>query len=148
MRKLFSLALFITILDQATKWFFAQALSYGESWKVIPGFFDLTLVHNTGGAFGLLSQKTSIFIFLSLVTVVLLLIFYRKYADANTWIVWPFGLVLGGAIGNLIDRIRLGYVIDFLDFYFKQWHWPAFNVADSAICVGLFVLALFIGKVK
>lgn len=148
MRKLFGLALFITLLDQVTKGYFIQFYQYGESRELIPGFFNFTLVYNTGGAFGLFAQSTKIFIALSVVTVVFLLFFYRKYSSKNQWIVWPLGLVLGGAIGNLIDRIRLGHVIDFLDFYIGQWHWPAFNVADSAICVGLVILALFIGRVK
>ncbi len=148
LRTLFSLALLLALLDQATKWLIVDRFYYGETLNLIPGFFNLTLVHNTGGAFGLFAQSTYLFIIFSIITIIFLFFFFKKYSVENPWIVWPFGLVLGGAIGNLIDRIRLGYVVDFLDAYAGNWHWPAFNVADSAICVGLGFLAIFIGRVK
>lgn len=148
MRKLFGLAIFITLIDQASKWIASQTLDYGQSVSVIPRFFHLTLVHNTGGAFGLFAHKTSFFVLFSIVAIVFLLGFYRSYASQSSWIVWPVGLVLGGAFGNLIDRVRLGYVVDFLDFFVKESHWPAFNLADSSICVGLGFLIFIIGKHK
>lgn len=140
------LSAFIALLDQGIKWWMTQFLSYGESKTVIPGLFDLSLVHNTGGAFGLFARHTFVFILLSVVTILFLLLFYRQYRISTPSVVWPVGLVLGGAVGNLIDRVRLGYVIDFFDFYAGPYHWPAFNIADSGICIGLAVLAFHIGK--
>jgi len=148
MKGLLGLATLITLIDQASKWWITQFFTYAQSQEIIPGFFHLTLVFNTGGAFGLFSQKTSFFIILSIVTILFLLGLYRSYAKKTPAIVWPVGLVLGGALGNLIDRIRLGYVVDFLDFFVGEFHWPAFNVADSCICIGLGFLALLFAKEK
>lgn len=145
-KALFGLALFVALIDQTVKWLIVESFVLGESRTVIPGFFNLTLVHNTGGAFGLMARKTWLFIVLSIFTMGFLIWYYRRYRHKIGWVVWPVGLVLGGAIGNLIDRLRLGYVVDFLDVYVKGWHWPAFNIADSAICVGLLVLAFALGK--
>lgn len=146
MRSLLGLGIFIALLDQVSKWIAGGQLNLGDSWVLIPGFFHLTLVHNTGGAFGLFSQKTIFFILLSVLTIVFLLWYFRRVAQKTPWLVWPIGMVLGGAVGNLIDRVRLGYVVDFLDFFVGVWHWPAFNLADSGICVGLAILAWTIGK--
>jgi len=146
MRSLLGLATFIVILDLGSKWWMSQVLTYSESISVLPGFFQLTLVHNTGGAFGLFANQTFVFVVLSIITIFFLLGLYRAYASKSKWLVWPIGLVLGGAVGNLIDRVRYGYVVDFLDFFVKDWHWPAFNLADSCICVGLGILAFYLGK--
>lgn len=146
MRALFGLAVLVAFLDQALKAWMLSVLELGQSQPVLAGFFHLTLVHNTGGAFGLFAHKTVYFVLLSVATIAFLIWYYRKYRQARPGIIWPVGLVLGGAVGNLADRLRLGYVVDFLDFFAGEWHWPAFNLADSAICVGLGILAFMIGK--
>jgi signal peptidase II len=108
--------------------------------------FNLTLVYNRGAAFSFLSQAGGwqrwFFAVLALVVSVGLVIWLRKLKRHEFYSAIGLTLILGGAIGNLIDRVRLGYVIDFLDVYYQQWHWPAFNIADSAITVGVMFLLL------
>lgn len=141
-------ASFTTLIDQATKWAIVQLLSTGEQVEVIPGFFSLTLLFNKGAAFGLFAGIESDalrYTLLGLSTLVALSILgyvlLKDFCDdvPGQCVV---GAVLGGAVGNIIDRVRLGEVIDFLDFYVGSRHWPAFNVADSAICVGVILLLL------
>jgi len=109
---------------------------------VLDGFFNLTYIQNPGGAFGFMAGldaawRKIIFLVVSSAAVGLVLYFYAKTPQAYSWLAAAFALIFGGAIGNLIDRFRFGTVIDFLDFYIGQWHWPAFNLADSAITVGV-----------
>jgi signal peptidase II len=136
------------VLDQATKLLVMRQFSPGEGVNVLPGLFDLTLLFNKGAAFGLFSGIESDVIRLGLLAVttivaltVLLIVLLREYRE-DFWGQAIVGLVLGGAIGNVIDRVRIGAVVDFLDFYIGTNHWPAFNVADSAICVGVFFLLI------
>ncbi len=145
-------ALIIILADQATKFMAAGALQAVPCRKtaVIENFFYFTLVHNRGAAFGIFPRQSFLFIILSLVTISLLLLFYRRLFASGKIARIAGGLILGGAVGNLIDRIRFDHVVDFLDFQFGTYHWPAFNVADSAICIGvalLIVIAVF-GKDK
>jgi signal peptidase II len=126
----------VVLLDRLTKSFFSHLLSYGESIPVIDNIFHFTLVHNTGIAFGLFKDQGAVFIVVPVIAIILLffnIYYYRKNDEvlSHTYIL-SFALILGGAIGNLIDRVSFGYVIDFLDFRI----WPIFNVADSAITVG------------
>lgn len=132
---------FIVILDQLTKYMVRTLMSPYRSLPIVPGFFDLVYVLNKGGAFGIWSSLPSflrgiIFISFSFVAVLILLIIYWKLDHAQ---MTRFGIafLLGGAIGNLLDRLRWGMVVDFFDFYLGNYHWPAFNVADIAICLGL-----------
>jgi signal peptidase II len=133
---------FTTVLiDRATKIYFSDLLSYGESIPLIKNVLHLTLVHNTGIAFGLFKDYGVVFIVIPIIAIVLLVFniyYYRQNNEAlsRTYIA-AFSLILGGAIGNLIDRIRYGYVIDFIDFRV----WPVFNVADSAITIGAVIIA-------
>ncbi|MBU1001384.1 MAG: signal peptidase II [Proteobacteria bacterium] len=137
----------VLALDLATKlWVLSSGLRY-ESLTVIPGFFDLVYVLNKGAAFGFLGDQSidwqrPFFICTSLlacgVIVYLLKIGYGNEPLASTGL----GLLLGGAVGNLIDRIRIGYVVDFLDFSIAGWHWPAFNVADIGISCGVTILLI------
>ena len=132
----------VIFLDRVTKRFFTKLLDYGESIKVIPHALDFTLIHNTGIAFGLFKDKGYVFIIIPIIAVILLVVniyYYRKSDDAlsHTYIV-AIALILGGAIGNLIDRIMYGYVIDFINFHI----WPVFNVADSAITIGAIVIGI------
>ncbi|MEJ5357597.1 MAG: signal peptidase II [Desulfobacterales bacterium] len=140
----------ILVFDQATKALVLAALPPGGSLPVIPGFFDLTHVRNPGGAFGFLQQldpagRLVLFATASIAAVLVLLGLYLQTPPSQKRLSWGLALVFGGALGNLVDRFRFGEVVDFLDLYVGRWHWPAFNVADSAITVGvgLFALQLF-----
>lgn len=139
------LTLLVLILDQTSKLWIDASLRLYESIKVIP-FFNLTYVHNTGAAFSLLSEAGGwqrwFFAVLAIIISVVLTVWLARLEKNETWLAVALSLVLGGALGNLIDRLLYGYVIDFLDVYYKQWHWPAFNIADSAISIGVVMLLL------
>ena len=113
--------------------------------EVIPGFFNLTHVRNTGGAFGIFGGRrggTVFFVGVSILAVGTLLFLLRRAGEDEKNLALSFSLVLAGAIGNLIDRLLYGEVIDFLEFYHSSFHWPAFNIADSAICIGIGLMAV------
>ena len=135
------------ILDQVSKTYIMGTMRLHESIPIIPGFFSLTYIRNPGAAFGILASSSTgfrllFFAFTSLFALVLLgTIFFRL--RHNDWVgQLSIAGILGGAIGNLMDRLRLGEVIDFLDCYVEGYHWPAFNIADAAISVGVFFLIL------
>jgi len=143
----------VIILDQITKIFILKTLPLYHSITIIPGFFNITHIHNPGGAFGFMAHQNSslrsfLFILLALIAVCLIFYFYKSTNRTHPFLASGFALILGGAIGNLIDRIRFGKVVDFLDFYVHSYHWPAFNVADSAITVGvtIFIFHLLFRK--
>jgi len=145
--KLAIIAGLIIAADQLTKTLIYNFLPLHQSISIIPGFFNITHIHNPGGAFGFLSDKSPqlrnfIFLFISSLAVCLIFWFYKKTPPSHPVLAFGFALIFGGAIGNLIDRIRNGWVIDFLDFFVANLHWPAFNVADSAISIGIFIFAL------
>ncbi len=134
-------------LDQFTKYLLAQAIPLNTGINLIPGFFNLVHVHNTGGAFSVFAGSNSpwrpyVFIALTVVVVVAIAYAYTKTAKGDNWTRMAYICITGGAIGNLVDRIRLGEVIDFLDLYAGSWHWPAFNVADTAISTGAVMLLI------
>lgn len=138
----------VVVLDQLSKWWVMASFALFESRPVVEGFFRLTYVLNTGAAFGLLAGprvwwRQAFFVLVALVALAVLVSAYRHYRHRGGLYVVAVGLIGGGAVGNLIDRLRFGAVVDFLDFYIQTHHWPAFNVADSAITVGvgLFLLA-------
>ena len=146
-RDLFGICLTSAVigLDQITKWIVDQEMVLHESIPVIPGFLNMTYVRNTGVAFGLLSSpdpglRSILLLLFSLVAIAVILIFWFKSRQAHLLLIAALGMILGGAIGNLIDRFRLGEVIDFIDIYWKDLHWPAFNIADSAITIGVILL--------
>ena len=129
------------VADQLTKAMVVDSLLLYESREIIPGFFNLVYVTNSGAAFSLLADMNSPwrhYFFLSIGSVALvgLTVVYWNLRKVNHFYSWSLALIAGGAAGNLIDRVRFGAVIDFLDFYVGKYHWPAFNIADSAICVG------------
>ena len=139
----------VLILDQVTKALILAHLSLGGSIAVIPGFFDLTHVHNPGGAFGFLAGMSAevrslLFVAVSLVAAGLILYFYWQTPLGQRFLSFGLALIFGGAVGNLVDRIRFGIVVDFLDVYAGTLHWPAFNVADSAITIGVGIFAYHI----
>jgi signal peptidase II len=136
------LGLVITVLDQVTKYVVRLTFAVGESHPVIHGFFDLTYVRNTGAAWGILGGQNASLTILSIVMLAAILIFRRSFLS-DTWEHrLALGLMVGGIVGNLMDRLRLGWVTDFLDFYCRGYHWPSFNVADAAICVGVGIYIL------
>lgn len=132
----------IVVADQITKALVLWMIPLHRTIAVIPGFFNLTHIHNPGGAFGFLAGQSpalrqGIFLFASSLAVGLVFYFYRTTPRRFVALGTAFCLIFGGAVGNLIDRLRFGKVVDFLDFYVGAYHWPAFNVADSAITVGI-----------
>lgn len=145
------LGLAVLVLDQLTKQCIRTAFVYGESQPVIEGLFNLVYVRNDGAAWNLLSGHSIILILISAVVLVLLVIYRRSFLQEQFLHKILLGLMIGGIVGNLIDRIRFGWVTDFLDFHIGTHHWPAFNVADSSICiaVGLYIITnLFHEKEK
>ncbi len=145
------LAAAVVITDQLTKLWVIAVFRLYETKEVIPGIFNLTYLTNTGAAFGFLAGEETIWrqaFFVGAICVALLVIAftYKDLKQQSTLSAYSLSLIGGGAVGNLIDRLRLGAVTDFLDFYYKSHHWPAFNVADSAITVGvcLFLLGTLI----
>ena len=136
------IGLAVLLLDQFTKQATRAALNYGDSYPVIDGLFNLVYVRNDGAAWNILSGHSIILILISVVVLVLLVIYRRSFLQDQFSHKILFGLMIGGIAGNLIDRIRFGWVTDFLDFHIGVHHWPSFNVADSAICiaVGLYII--------
>jgi signal peptidase II len=135
----------VLVIDQATKVYIDRTMQLYQSIPVVNGLFSITYMRNKGAAFSFLSSfdyRLPFFILVSLVAVVAILVAYRKLRDDQRFAALSLALILSGAVGNLIDRIRLGEVIDFLDVFWQTHHWPAFNVADSAICVGVALLAV------
>ncbi len=137
-------------LDRASKYYILKHFNYGVPYEVLP-FFQLTYVENTGVAFGM-GQGGNLFFMISTVLILGALLWMRrkweKEEPDNLKLKVGLALVISGALGNLYDRIAYGFVVDFLDFFVGGWHWPAFNVADSCICVGAFLLALSQWKKK
>lgn len=139
------LSLLSLILDQASKLAVAGSMQLFESIPLLPSF-NLTYVHNTGAAFSFLSDAGGwqrwLFAGLALIVSSFITVWLLRLQKHETLLAVALSLVLGGAIGNLIDRVAYGYVIDFLDVYYQDWHWPAFNIADSAICIGVALMVL------
>jgi len=137
----FLTAVLVILLDQVTKFYVVSHFQLHESLPVIDGFFNLTYIRNPGAAFGFLAGASPVFrgLFFTAVTLIavsLILYYLVKNLVSNLSLVIPLALILAGALGNLVDRIRFGEVVDFLDVYIAGYHWPAFNVADSAISIG------------
>jgi signal peptidase II len=132
-------------VDQVSKLLIAHYFPLHHSRVIIPGFFAVTHVQNRGAAFGLLAHipaAATVFMIISLIAVALILVYFRWVKPGEVWTPLCLSLIATGAVGNLIDRFRLGRVVDFLDFHYHGWHWPAFNVADASITIGVILLAL------
>jgi len=141
------IALAVVVLDQIVKAIVRREIALNESITVIPGFFDLTRVHNTGTAFGFMNSTDFPFktVILACIAIGALaaLAMYAATLPADQWLARiGLALILGGAAGNLIDRVTEGYVVDFVDLYWSGWHFWAFNVADAAITVGVALMIL------
>lgn len=137
----------VIIADQLTKWWIMAAFDPLETKAIVPGFFNLTYITNTGAAFGMFAGEQTIwrqvfFVGVAVLALVVLFFAYKQLKDQGWYFVYAIGLIAGGATGNVIDRLCYGAVVDFLDFYIKSYHWPAFNVADSAITVGVVLFLL------
>ncbi len=146
MRKFhFLIAALVVVLDRASKWVVGHNVALHDSLTVVPGFFHLTHVENPGAAFGLFSDspsewKVAVLILFSLIALVVVSALLWKNSHAMTTTGVGLALILGGALGNLWDRLLAGHVVDFLDFSLGGYHWPAFNAADSAIVLGALLL--------
>ena len=152
-RAVLPVSIFVAVADQVSKLAILSSLQIGENIPVIPGFFNFTLAFNRGAAFGFLSDVPDGLrqALLGVATIIALgavayFLIHEHYSDriAQT----SLAMVIGGAVGNVIDRVRLGHVVDFLDFYIKDIHYPAFNIADSCICIGVVLLFFRGGKPK
>lgn len=141
--KWLSCTLIIVVLDQFSKYLASSLLPLHESMTLIP-FLNLTLAHNTGAAFSFLSSASGwqrwFFVVLAITVSVVIVVMLKRLPATEQRQALALSLILGGALGNVWDRIQLGYVIDFIDVYYAEWHWPVFNVADSAITVGAALL--------
>ncbi len=133
-------AVLVLLLDQWSKHLILTRLRPGE--LIGMGIFDIHHVHNTGAAFGIMPSSSHLFISIALIVLTLVTVSYSRIRQADVLTVISIAMISGGTLGNLIDRMRLGYVVDFIDF---RW-WPVFNIADSAICVGVAILALRLMK--
>ncbi len=139
-----ALTAIVVVLDQLSKLWVVDRLTASRPFLRIGEFFDIVLVRNRGVSFGLFNNDAAIngiaFSLLAAAIVVVLLVWLRR--APGTLLPSAIGLVIGGAIGNVIDRLRLGSVVDFLDFHLGAWHWPAFNLADAAICIGVGLMVI------
>lgn len=143
----------VVLLDQYTKWLALEHLQLHDPVPVIDGVLNWMLAYNEGAAFSFLADQGGwqrwFFTGLAAVVSVVLVVWLSRTPRSDWRNALPLALILGGAVGNVIDRARLGHVVDFIDVYYGSWHWPAFNIADSAICVGavcLVAFSLFGGK--
>jgi signal peptidase II len=141
------ISLVIVLLDQLAKLLVLRSMRLGQNIPIVLGFFDLTFVLNPGAAFSLFATlpewiRNPFFILISVAAAVLIVVYRSRYLQENRLASVSLALILGGAIGNLIDRLWYGVVVDFLDAHIYQYHWPIFNVADSAISVGVTLLLL------
>jgi signal peptidase II len=143
--KWLSLSALIVILDQLTKYWVSHALTLGQSKPIFPGL-NLVLAENRGAAFSFLAGQSGwqvfMFAIIAIAIIILFTVWLYKTPKGVLWQSLGLSLVIGGALGNLISRLAQGYVVDFIDVYVKHYHWPAFNVADSAICVGMVLVVL------
>ena len=144
MSRWFALAAAVILLDQVTKWAVLGNFVYGER-REITGFFNLVLVYNKGAAFSMFASadgwQTPLLILFAVVAAAIVSYLIVRNREKRV-LCLGLALILGGALGNLVDRLRFGHVVDFLDFHAMGWHWPAFNVADSGITVGALLLIL------
>lgn len=146
------LSLLVLVVDQASKYYFEQRLELYEQIVIIPDYFSWMLAYNTGAAFSFLADSSGwqrwLFALIAVVVSAVLVVWLKRLGRDDTWLAIALALVLGGALGNLYDRVAIGHVIDFIFVHWKEHGFPAFNVADSAITVGAIMLALDMFKSK
>ena len=142
---LLAVSVLVLALDQATKLYIDHSMPLHSSITVVNGFFNITYLRNQGAAFGILADSSfrlPFFILVSAVAVCVIVVVIKRLREDQRLAAVSLSLIFSGALGNLIDRVRLGEVIDFLDVHWYDHHWPAFNIADSAICIGVALLAI------
>ena len=138
----FLIAAIALLLDQISKYMIEAVMDLGESIQVIPGFFQLLYVRNTGAAWSLFADSSMIFFYIvTVVAVVVLFLFYRSCETKDHWNKAALALIMAGALGNFIDRLCFQYVRDFLSFDIFGYHFPVFNIADCALCIGVVMIA-------
>ncbi len=142
-RNIYSIVFYISVfgvffLDRITKWLVVNKMYFGQSIPVIKKIFHFTYIENSGAAFGIFPKGNLFFVILSFVGMVMVILFYRKLQREECFLALPLGLIFGGILGNLFDRLIKGKVVDFLDFLI----WPVFNFADSFICIGFLIIFL------
>ena len=146
------LSLLVLVIDQASKYYFENRLELYEQIVIIPDYFSWMLAYNTGAAFSFLADSSGwqrwLFALIAVVVSAVLVVWLKRLGRDETWLAIALALVLGGALGNLYDRVAIGHVIDFIFVHWKEHGFPAFNVADSAITVGAIMLALDMFKSK
>ena len=139
------LAIVVVVLDQLTKYIASTSLEMLQPVAVMP-MFNWTLMYNTGAAFSFLANESGwqrwFFAVIAVVVSVVIVLWIKRLEQHEKWQAIALALILGGAVGNVIDRIYLGYVVDFIQVYYQQWYWPAFNIADSAIFIGVAMIIL------
>lgn len=134
----------VLILDQFTKAYIVKTMSVGDSYSVIPGFLNITSHRNTGAAWGILSGKMGFFFLVTIIVLGLLTYFYVKEARGHFWMQMVISLLFAGALGNFIDRMKNGEVVDFIDTYIFGYDFPIFNVADSSLTVGVILILILL----
>lgn len=134
----------VLILDQFTKAYIVKTMSVGDSYSVIPGFLNITSHRNTGAAWGILSGKMGFFFLVTIILLGLLTYFYVKEARGHFWMQMAISLLFAGALGNFIDRMKNGEVVDFIDTYIFGYDFPIFNVADSSLTVGVILILILL----
>jgi signal peptidase II len=140
----------LVAIDQLTKFLVSGNFHPGQNLTMIENYFNLTLVYNYGAAFGLLSNMSQkvrepFFFLIPSLTLLLILYVFSRLQETQQMSIYALSMIVGGALGNLIDRLRLGFVVDFVDFHWNnKYHFPAFNIADGAISIGVFILLLSI----
>ncbi len=139
------LSLIILILDQITKTWVSSHLSFNQPINILP-HFDLRLLHNTGAAWSILADQGGwqrwFLSGLAIIVSIIIMVWLTRLNSKQRWLACALALILGGALGNVMDRIIYGYVVDFIDIYYQTWHWPAFNIADIAISIGAVMLLI------
>jgi len=142
-----TLSVVMIVLDQFSKWLAVAQLQFQQPQAFVPGFWNWTLTHNTGAAFSFLADaggwQHAFFVTLAVLISGGLAIALKRTARGDWRTALPYALIIAGALGNVIDRLRFGYVVDFVQWYWKSFHWPVFNLADSCIVVGATLMVLF-----
>jgi len=152
-KHIFTVLVFIVLLDRLSKLIIDRTMPLNHSVSVIENLFSLTYIRNTGAAFGILAGSAAAFrlpflIFFSLLAIAFIGMMLRRLPESEKGLITALTFILGGAIGNLVDRVVYGEVIDFLDFYWSRFHWPAFNFADSFITVGVMMTFYYLLRAK
>lgn len=139
------LSLIILVLDQITKTWVSTHLSFNQPINILP-YFDLRLLHNTGAAWSILADQGGwqrwFLSLLAIIVSIVIMIWLTRLDSKQRWLACALALILGGALGNVMDRLIFGYVVDFIDIYYQAWHWPAFNIADIGISIGAVMLLI------